>query len=45
IEQLERALKPKPEPAPKQNKPRTRKPVAKPAARRGRPPKAAKAAG
>ena len=45
IEQLERALKPKPEPAPKQNKPRTRKPAAKPAARRGRPPKAAKAAG
>lgn len=45
IEQLERALKPKAEPAPKQNKPRTRKPAAKPAARRGRPPKAAKAAG
>ncbi|HBN5239269.1 TPA: terminase, partial [Citrobacter freundii] len=45
IEQLERALKPKTEPAPKQNKPRTRKPAAKPAARRGRPPKAAKAAG
>ena len=45
IEQLERALKPKPEPAPKTNKPRTRKPAAKPVARRGRPPKAAKAAG
>ncbi len=28
IEQLERALKPKAEPAPKQNKPRTRKPAA-----------------
>lgn len=45
IEQLERALKPKPEPAPKTTKPRTRKPAAKPATRRGRPPKAAKAAG
>lgn len=45
IEQLERQLKPKPEPAPKTTKPRTRKPAAKPAARRGRPPKAAKAAG
>ncbi|MEP8907751.1 terminase endonuclease subunit [Enterobacter roggenkampii] len=47
IEQLERQLRPKPEPAPKthKTKPRTRKPAAKPAARRGRPPKAAKAAG
>jgi hypothetical protein len=47
IEQLERQLRPKPEPAPKTKttKPRTRKPAAKPAARRGRPPKAAKAAG
>lgn len=51
IEQLERALKPKPESAPKAeaapkvNKPRTRKATAKPAARSGRPPKAAKAAG
>lgn len=45
IEQLERQLKPKPEPAPKTTTPRTRKPAAKPAARRGRPPKAAKAAG
>ena len=46
IERLERALKPKPEAAPgKTTKPRTRKPAAKPAARRGRPPKAAKAAG
>lgn len=43
IEQLERQLKPKP--APKTTTPRTRKPAAKPAARRGRPPKAAKAAG
>ncbi|MGT2027748.1 terminase, partial [Enterobacter hormaechei subsp. xiangfangensis] len=47
IEQLERQLRPKPEPAPKTKttKPRTRKPAAKPAARRGRPPKTAKAAG
>ncbi|QFQ10786.1 terminase endonuclease subunit [Enterobacter sichuanensis] len=47
IEQLERQLRPKPEPAPKTKttKPRTRKPAAKPAARRGRPPKAVKAAG
>jgi Phage small terminase subunit. len=47
IEQLERQLRPKPEPATKTKttKPRTRKPAAKPAARRGRPPKAAKAAG
>lgn len=47
IEQLARQLRPKPEPAPKTKttKPRTRKPAAKPAARRGRPPKAAKAAG
>ncbi|MEP9097980.1 terminase, partial [Enterobacter hormaechei] len=47
IEQLERQLRPKPEPASKTKttKPRTRKPAAKPAARRGRPPKAAKAAG
>ncbi|MDE7713588.1 phage terminase small subunit, partial [Enterobacter hormaechei] len=47
IEQLERQLRPKPEPAPKATttKPRTRKPAAKPAARRGRPPKTAKAAG
>ncbi|MGF6424423.1 tetratricopeptide (TPR) repeat protein [Lelliottia sp. 489] len=45
IENLERQLKPKAEPVKKQNTPRTRKPAAKPAARRGRPPKAAKAAG
>jgi hypothetical protein len=45
IEQLERALKPKPEPVKKQTTPRTRKPAAKPAVRRGRPPKAAKTAG
>lgn len=47
IEQLERQLRPKLEPAPKTRtiKPRTRKSAAKPAARRGRPPKAAKAAG
>ncbi|HDC4761530.1 TPA: terminase endonuclease subunit [Enterobacter cloacae] len=47
IEQLERQLRPKPEPAPKtqKSKPRTRKVAEKPAARRGRPPKAAKAAG
>lgn len=47
IEQLERQLRPKPEPAPKTRtiKPRTRKAADKPAARRGRPPKAAKAAG
>ncbi|EHK1430325.1 terminase endonuclease subunit, partial [Salmonella enterica subsp. enterica serovar Agona] len=41
IERLERALKPKPEAAPrKTTKPRTRKPAARPAAKRGRPPKA-----
>ncbi|EFH3111148.1 TPA: terminase endonuclease subunit [Escherichia coli] len=46
IERLERALKPKPEAAPrKTTKPRTRKPATKPAAKRGRPPKAVKAAG
>lgn len=47
IEQLERQLRTKPEPAPKTKttKPRTRKVAEKPAARRGRPPKAAKAAG
>ena len=46
IEQLERALKPKPETAPrKTTKPRTRKPATKPAAKRGRPPKAVKTAG
>lgn len=45
IEQLTRALHPKPEATPKQTKTRTRKAAAKPAARRGRPPKAAKAAG
>lgn len=46
IEQLERALKPKPEAAPrKTTKPRTRKPATKPAAKRGRPPKAVKTAG
>ncbi|WP_334351249.1 terminase endonuclease subunit [Enterobacter bugandensis] len=47
IEQLERQLRPKPEPAPKtqKTKPRTRKVAEKPGARRGRPPKAAKAAG
>ncbi|MEP8911143.1 terminase endonuclease subunit [Enterobacter mori] len=47
IEQLERQLRPKPEPAPKTKtiKPRTRKPAAKTPARRGRPPKATKAAG
>ncbi|EDW4930299.1 terminase endonuclease subunit, partial [Salmonella enterica subsp. enterica] len=39
IERLERALKPKPEAAPrKTTKPRTRKPAARPAAKRGRPP-------
>ncbi|QIU90060.1 terminase endonuclease subunit [Yokenella regensburgei] len=46
IEQLERALKPKVEAVPrKTTKPRTRKPAAKPAAKRGRPPKAAQTAG
>ncbi|EBG3422645.1 terminase endonuclease subunit [Salmonella enterica] len=46
IERLERALKPKAEAAPrKTTKPRTRKPAARPAAKRGRPPKAVKAAG
>ncbi|EAM1967851.1 terminase [Salmonella enterica] len=46
IERLERALKPKAEAPPrKTTKPRTRKPVAKPAAKRGRPPKAVKTAG
>lgn len=46
IERLERALKPKAEEAPrKTTKPRTRKPVARPAAKRGRPPKAVKTAG
>ncbi|EAR3555275.1 terminase endonuclease subunit [Salmonella enterica] len=46
IERLERALKPKVEAAPrKTTKPRTRKPVARPAAKRGRPPKAVKTAG
>ena len=45
-EQLDRALKPKPETAPrKTTKPRTRKPATKPAAKRGRPPKAVKTAG
>lgn len=46
IERLERALRPKPAAAPrKPTKPRTRKPAAKPAAKRGRPPKADKTAG
>ncbi|HAK5456378.1 TPA: terminase endonuclease subunit [Salmonella enterica] len=46
IERLERALKPKAEAAPrKTTKQRTRKPVARPAAKRGRPPKAVKTAG
>ncbi|EAO4983409.1 terminase endonuclease subunit [Salmonella enterica] len=46
IERLERALKSKAEAAPrKTTKPRTRKPVARPAAKRGRPPKAVKTAG
>lgn len=46
IERLERALKPKPDAAPrKTTKPRTRKPATKPAAKRGRPPKAVKTAG
>lgn len=46
IEQLERALKQKPETAPrKTTKPRTRKPATKPAVKRGRPPKAVKTAG
>ncbi|ECS2897078.1 terminase [Salmonella enterica subsp. enterica serovar Infantis] len=46
IERLERALKPKAEAAPrKTTKPRTRKPATRPAAKRGRPPKAVKTAG
>ncbi|MFA7809038.1 phage terminase small subunit [Klebsiella pneumoniae] len=46
IERLQRALKPKPEAAPrKTTKQRPRKPAAKPAAKRGRPPKAVKTAG
>ncbi|EEW4899388.1 terminase endonuclease subunit [Escherichia coli] len=46
IERLERALKPKPEAAPrKKTKPRTRKPATKPATKRGRLPKAVKTAG
>ncbi|WP_086127143.1 phage terminase small subunit, partial [Salmonella enterica] len=46
IERLERALKPKVEAVPrKTTKPRTRKPAARPAAKRGRPPKAVKTAG
>ncbi|EAA6471164.1 terminase endonuclease subunit [Salmonella enterica] len=46
IERLERALKPKAEAPPrKTTKPRTRKPVARQAAKRGRPPKAVKTAG
>ena len=46
IERLERALKPKPEAAPrKTTKPRTRKPATRPAAKRGRPSKAVKTAG
>ncbi|EBV0789237.1 terminase, partial [Salmonella enterica subsp. enterica serovar Richmond] len=46
IERLERALKPKAEAPPrKTTKPRTRKPVARPAAKRGRPPKTVKTAG
>ncbi|EDU7954100.1 terminase endonuclease subunit [Salmonella enterica subsp. houtenae] len=46
IERLERALKPKAEAPPrKTTKPRTRKPAARPAAKRGRPPKEVKAAG
>ncbi|EBO9747412.1 TPA: terminase endonuclease subunit [Salmonella enterica subsp. enterica serovar Javiana] len=46
IERLERALKPKAEAPPrKTTKPRTRKPVARPVAKRGRPPKAVKNAG
>ncbi|ELQ8551572.1 terminase endonuclease subunit [Salmonella enterica] len=46
IERLERALKPKAEAPPrKTTKPRTRKPVARPAAKRGRPPKAVKTTG
>lgn len=46
IERLERALKPKAEAAPrKTTTPRTRKPAARPAAKRGRPPKAVKTAG
>lgn len=46
IERLERALKPKAEAAPrKTTKPRTRKPAARPAAKRGRPPKAVKTVG
>lgn len=46
IERLERALKPKPDAAPrKTTKPRARKPATRPAAKRGRPPKAVKTAG
>lgn len=46
IERLERALKPKPEAAPrKTTTPRTRKPATKPAVKRGRPAKAVKTAG
>lgn len=46
IERLERALKPKAEAPPrKTTKPRTRKLVARPAAKRGRPSKAVKTAG
>ena len=46
IERLERALKPKPEAEPrKTTKTRTRKPATRPAAKRGRPPKAVKTAG
>lgn len=46
IERLERALKPKAEALPrKTTKPRTRKTATKPAAKRGRPPKAVKTAG
>lgn len=46
IERLERALKPKPEATPrKTTKPRSRKPATRPAAKRGRPPKAVKTAG
>lgn len=46
IERLKRALKPKPEAASrKTTKPRTRKPANKPAAKRGRQPKAVKTAG
>lgn len=46
IERLTREMNPKPEAASrKTTKPRTRKPATKPAARRGRPPKAVKTAG